>query len=91
MDDASAKVIDLIFGRWRSQILYAGVKLGLFDALASGPRNTVSVAHELDVDAWPAALSAYASPGLPRAPARGPFQELRADPDGRAALPGSPC
>jgi hypothetical protein len=51
MDDASAKVIDLIFGRWRSQILYAGVKLGLFDALASGPRNTVSVAHELDVDA----------------------------------------
>jgi Dimerisation domain len=51
MDDASAKVIDLIFGRWRSQILYAGVKLGVFDALASSPRNAVSVATALDVDA----------------------------------------
>ena len=36
MDDVGAKVVDLIFGRWRSQILYAGVKLGVFDALASG-------------------------------------------------------
>ncbi len=34
MDDSGAKVIDLIFGRWRSQILYTGVKLGVFDALA---------------------------------------------------------
>jgi O-methyltransferase domain/Dimerisation domain len=51
MDDAGAKVIDLIFGRWRSQILYTGVKLGVFDALASGPRNAVGVARELDVDA----------------------------------------
>jgi len=51
MDDASAKVLDLIFGRWRSQILYAGVKLGVFDALASGPRNAVEVASALDVDA----------------------------------------
>ena len=51
MDDASGKVIDLIFGRWRSQILYAGVQLGVFDALANGPRNAVSVASELGVDA----------------------------------------
>ena len=51
MDDASAKVIDLIFGRWRSQILYAGVKLGVFDALASSPKSVVSVASALDVDA----------------------------------------
>jgi hypothetical protein len=51
MEDASAKVMDLIFGRWRSQILYAGVKLGVFDALASGPRNAVSVASALGVDA----------------------------------------
>ena len=47
MDDAGAKVVDLIFGRWRGQILYAGVKLGVVDALASGPRNAVSVAREL--------------------------------------------
>jgi Dimerisation domain len=45
MEDASAKAIDLIFGRWRSQILYAGVKLGVFDALASGPNSAVSVAE----------------------------------------------
>lgn len=51
MDDASAKVLDLIVGRWRGQILYAGVKLGVFDALASGPRSAVSVASVLDVDA----------------------------------------
>ena len=51
MDDAGAKVVDLIFGRWRSQILYAGVKLGVFDALASGPRKAGSVASALGVDA----------------------------------------
>ena len=51
MDDTGAKVIDLIFGRWRSQILYAGVKLGVFDALASDPKSAVRVARELGVDA----------------------------------------
>jgi hypothetical protein len=51
MDDTGAKVIDLIFGRWRSQILYAGVTLGVFDALASGPKNAAEVARELGVDA----------------------------------------
>jgi len=51
MDNAFVRVVDLIFGRWRSQILYVGVKLGVFDALASGPRNAASVASELAVDA----------------------------------------
>jgi len=51
MNDAGAKVVDLIFGRWQSQILYTGVKLGVFDALASGPKNAVCVASELEVDA----------------------------------------
>ena len=51
MEEASEKVIDLIFGRWRSQILFAGVKLGVFDALASGPKSAVGVAGALDVDA----------------------------------------
>jgi hypothetical protein len=51
MNDAAAKVVDLIFGRWRSQMLYTGVKLGVFDALASGPKSAVRVASELDVDA----------------------------------------
>ncbi len=51
MEDANARLIDLISGRWRSQILYAGVKLGVFDALAHGPKNAVRVARELGVDA----------------------------------------
>jgi hypothetical protein len=51
MNDAGAQVIDLMFGRWRSQILYTGVKLGVFEALARGPRSAVSTARELDVDA----------------------------------------
>ena len=51
MEDAGAKVVDLIFGRWRSQILYTGVKLGVFDALASGPKSAVHVASARGVDA----------------------------------------
>jgi predicted transcriptional regulator len=50
MDDAVAKAMVLIFGRWRSQILYAGVNLGVFDALSSGPGSAASVASELNVD-----------------------------------------
>ena len=51
MEDAGAKVIDLIFGRKRSQMLYVGVTLGVFDALAHGPRSAASVASALHVDA----------------------------------------
>ena len=43
-------VVDLITGRWRSQILYAGVKLGVFDALAGGARNAQALAQELFLD-----------------------------------------
>ena len=44
------KTLDIIFGRWRSQILYAGVKLGVFDCLTSDPRNTSDIAKQLDLD-----------------------------------------
>jgi hypothetical protein len=47
---AQEKVLDLIFGRWRSQILYTGVKLGIFDALRSGPKTAALVADELSLD-----------------------------------------
>lgn len=50
MDNAAPKVIDLIFGRWRSKILYTGVELGVFDALASGPSDAARVASELGLD-----------------------------------------
>jgi hypothetical protein len=51
MHDAEAQVLDLIFGSWRSQILYAGVQLGVFEALGRGPASADQVATELQVDA----------------------------------------
>jgi hypothetical protein len=45
------KVINLIFGRWRSQILHAGVKLGVFEALRDGARDATTIAEELGLDA----------------------------------------
>jgi hypothetical protein len=50
MDEAAGKTIELIFGRWRSQILYTGVALGVVDALGEGPRTAASAATELNVD-----------------------------------------
>lgn len=51
MPDARQAVVDLIFGRWRSQILHAGVKLGIFESLAAGPRGAASIARDLSLDA----------------------------------------
>jgi len=45
------KVVDIIFGRWKSQILYAGVKLGIFDFVTSSPKNASETAKELGLDA----------------------------------------
>ena len=50
MADTQGKVLDLIFGRRRSQILYAAVKLGIFDALNNGPKTSTVIAHELGLD-----------------------------------------
>ena len=43
-------VVDIIFGRWKSQILYSGVKLGIFDIVNSIPRNAADIARELSLD-----------------------------------------
>jgi hypothetical protein len=51
MTDPQGKVLDLIFGRWRSQMLYAGVKLGIFDTLCDGPRSADAIAQALGLDA----------------------------------------
>lgn len=48
--DPRATVLDIIFGRWRSQILYAGVKLGVFDALGDRPKGATVIAQELELD-----------------------------------------
>jgi hypothetical protein len=44
------KTLDIIFGRWKSQILYAGVKLGIFDWVTSVPKNATYIARELKLD-----------------------------------------
>src|SRR5262245_4470077 len=43
-------VMETIFGRWRSQILYAGVKLGVFEALGRKEKNAAIIAKELALD-----------------------------------------
>lgn len=48
--EANAKVLDLIFGRWRSQILYAGVEVGIFDAVGPTPVPAGDVAKRLGLD-----------------------------------------
>src|SRR5215469_11124555 len=39
-----AGVMDLIFGRWRSQILYTGAQLGVFDQLSSAEARPAEAA-----------------------------------------------
>jgi hypothetical protein len=55
MAEAPEQVIDLIFGRWRSQILYAGAALGVFDHLAQD-RVTGAAALAPQIRADPALL-----------------------------------
>lgn len=50
MANEQTKVLDMIFGRWRSQTLYAGVKLGIFDALADGPKAAPAIARQRGLD-----------------------------------------
>jgi hypothetical protein len=40
----------MIFARWHGQILYAGVKLGVFDALSVGPKSSTDLAAELHLN-----------------------------------------
>jgi hypothetical protein len=51
MNAASNQVLDLIFGRWRSQTLSAGTELGIFDHLDKRRAKTaLALAVELDAD-----------------------------------------
>lgn len=47
---AQEAVLDLIFGRWRSQTLHAGVKLGVFEVVSKTPKPATEIATELDLD-----------------------------------------
>ena len=44
------RVVDTILGRWKSQISYAGVKLGIFDAVSAVPKHASEIAQELGLD-----------------------------------------
>ena len=51
MNAASNRVMDLIFGRWRSQVLSAGTELGVFDHLDKRKAKTAkTLAGELDTN-----------------------------------------
>jgi hypothetical protein len=49
--NAEEIVLDLLYGRWRSQTLHAGVELGVFDATSPEPKLAVDIAGELRLDA----------------------------------------
>jgi O-methyltransferase/methyltransferase family protein len=44
------RVVDTILGRWRSQILYSGVKLGIFESIQKEPKHVSEIAKELSLD-----------------------------------------
>jgi hypothetical protein len=43
-------VLDLFYGRWRSQTLHAGVALGVFEATGREPVEAPALARELELD-----------------------------------------
>ncbi len=51
VDDPVSTALDLLTGRWRSQILHAGIKLGIVDQLANGRQTSATVGAELSLNA----------------------------------------
>jgi len=89
MPTDAEQVIDLIFGRWRSQILAAGTELGIFDRLnRTAPQTASSLAASMGVDSalLYRLLRAQASLGLLVEDPSGGF---RADGQGRPAARGA--
>ena len=50
MSTPQTAVLHLLYGRWRSQTLYAGVKLGIFELIGDEPTRAAEVARELSLD-----------------------------------------
>ena len=44
------KTMDIIFGRWKSQILYTGAKIGIFDYLTTSPKEIGQIAQDLNLN-----------------------------------------
>jgi len=49
--NAPDQVIDLIFGRWRSQVLHAGTRLDVFECVGDAPKASDDITGELRLDA----------------------------------------
>jgi len=76
MPTDAEQVIDLIFGRWRSQILAAGTELGIFDHLdTNAPKSAqeLAAATELDSTMLYRLLRAQTAIGLLSEDAEGGF------------------
>jgi hypothetical protein len=43
-------LLELSYGRWRSQTLYAGLKLGIFEVVGAAPRSADEISRELELD-----------------------------------------
>lgn len=50
MSDPRAVMLDLLFARWRAQTLYAGVKLGVFEAVDEQPADADAIARARGLD-----------------------------------------
>lgn len=50
MSDAARRVMNLLLGSWWSQTLHAGVEVGVFEAVADGPRRADEVAEARELD-----------------------------------------
>ena len=48
--DAQETLLELFYGRWRSQTLYAGIRLGIFEVIAPAPKGADQIAAELGLD-----------------------------------------
>lgn len=48
--DAESIVQDLFYGRWRSQTVFAGLKLGVFEAVTATPIEADKITADLAVD-----------------------------------------
>ena len=50
MDQAAKTIFDITFGRWKSQILFSGVNLGVFDSIGRSAKSVTEIAFETKAD-----------------------------------------
>jgi hypothetical protein len=48
--DVQTTVLDLIFGLWKARILYAGLRLGIIDALNHSRKSALQITEQLGLD-----------------------------------------